>query len=160
MGKETNNRAGKGDGRVTIPINPKIYPLDVIYSAAYVFLDDFYIIIDGDPEKGVIVKIFPKDGSKTRDIEKRFNNELVNYAFYKKQVEKNSDIRKAIIQRALITTELSGESVAPNKEPEIEEFEDSDADFIEDPEGIAIPWEEKFGKNAGKNKGRTGKNEC
>ncbi len=90
----------------------------------------------------------------------------MNYAFYKKQVEKNADIRKAIIQRALVTAELSGEPVANDsasqnqKPPEIEEFEDSDADFIEDPEGIAIPWEEKFGKKANKKQRKSDKNEC
>lgn len=152
MSKELHTNSEKSDKeQIIIHINPKIYPLDVIYSAAYVFLDNFYIIIDGDPEKEVMVKIFPKNGSNPKDIEKKFNNELVNYAFYKKQVEKNADIRKAIIQRALVTAELSGEPVA----------EDSDADYLEDPKGIAIPWEEKFGKKVGKgSKGENDKNEC
>jgi len=124
----------------TVHVNPKIYPLDVIYSAAYVFLDDFYIILDGDPEKRVIIKLFPKKTSNkdNEDIEKKFHNELVNYAFYKKQGEKNADIRKSIIQRALLTTEFS-------LEPEIVAPECNDYSYIEDPEGIAIPWEEKFG---------------
>lgn len=158
MGKET----GRGDRKhVTITINPRLYPLDVIYSAAYVFLDNFYIIMDGDPETGVVVKIFPKDSSDTKDIEKRFNNELVNYAFYKRQVERNADIRKAIIQRALVTSELSGEhdNITPEGQGnETGELEGPDADYIEDPEGIAIPWEEKFGKKAkGGRKGGKGK---
>lgn len=168
MIKESRTNSENGGGQIIIPINPKIYPLDVIYSAAYVFLDNFYIIIDGDPNKMVTVKIFPKDSSNPnkKDIGKEFNNELVNYAFYKKQVEKNADIRKAIIQRALVTTELSGEPVADDsvsqsqESPEIEEFKDSDADFIEDPEGIAIPWEEKFGKKATKKQRKSDKNEC
>lgn len=161
MSKEPHANLEKDEGQVIIPVNPRIYPLDVIYSAAYVFLDDFYVIIDGDPEKGVIVKMLPKESSMAnKDVGKRFNNELVNYAFYKKQVERNADIRKAIIQRALVTTELSGEPVddSASQGREMEEFEGSDADFIEDPEGIAIPWEEKFGKKS-KGKG-SGKGEC
>lgn len=151
------------NSEVTVNINPKIYPLDVIYSAAYVFLDNFYIIIDGDPKDKVIVKILPKKGFSSEDIEKRFNNELINYVFYKKQVEKNGDIRKAIIQRALVTAELSGESTANINQKQwsgIEEFQSSDADFIDDPEGIAIPWEEKFGKKDSKGKKGGEKNGC
>ena len=137
-------------------VNPKIFPLDVIYSAAYVFLDKHYIMLDGDPKKKVVVKILPKGGSGSKDIEKEFHNELINYSFYKKQVERNSEIRKAMIQRALATSELSGEhsyesTTSPGKgDAEDEEFEDLDADFIEDPEGIAIPWEEKYGKKGKK----------
>jgi len=43
---------------VLIPINPEIYPLDVIYTSAYVFIDRAYVIIDGNPKKEVIVKWF------------------------------------------------------------------------------------------------------
>lgn len=133
-----------------IKVNPKIYPIDVVYCAGYVFLDNFYVIIDGDPEKEIIVKVFPKEGQGgNNDIEKEFNNELVNYAFYKKQVERNGDIRKSIMQRALLTSELSREvpiGSGKRAQESHEEFDEAEADYIDDPEGIAIPWEEKFGK--------------
>ncbi len=151
----SDSRSGGMKGSETaININPKIYPLDVIYSAAYVFLDEFYVIIDGDPEDKIVVSMIPKTGTNPKDIGKRFNNELVNYAFYKNQVVKNADIRKAIMQRALITTELSQEPKAKRAVSEdvevAEKFDFSDEDYLEDPEGIAIPWEEKFGKKDGK----------
>jgi His-Xaa-Ser system protein HxsD len=131
-----NIKLNQQEGSICVAINPKIYPLDVIYSAAYVFLDRAYILIDGSPEKEVIIELRLKEERKDlHNLEKignEFNNELLNYAFYKKQSEKNAPIRQAIMQRALLTSEFSEGA--------------GSADLIEDPEGIAVPWEEKYGK--------------
>ena len=43
-----------------ISINPKLYPLSVIYSAAYWLLDKAHVIIDGDPETEILVEIRPR----------------------------------------------------------------------------------------------------
>ena len=45
---------------IELVLNSKIYPLDVIFSAAYVLTDKSYIIVDGDPKKELIIKIRPK----------------------------------------------------------------------------------------------------
>lgn len=133
--------ASAESGSKTVIVNPKIYPLDVVYSAAYVFLDRFYVLLDGDPGKEIRVVMTPKAGTAAGNVEKEFHNQLVNYAFYKRQSERSSDIRKAIMQRALATTELAADPVPEGPEP--------DADYVDDPEGIAVPWEEKFGKKKG-----------
>lgn len=125
----------KKEGYVLISINPKIYPLDVVYSAAYVLLDKAYVVIDGDPEEEIIVEIRAKE--KKGDIEEighELNNELINYAVYKTQSEKNQPIRQAIIQRALLTNNFEATT--------------DTTDYIDDPEGIAVPWEEKYGKKS------------
>jgi len=126
---------------VLVSLNPKIYPLDVVYSTCYVFMDRAYIVIDGDPAEEIIVELVPKE--KGYDLEKlgrEFNNELLNYAVYKVQAERNAGIRQAIVQRALLTAG-SGLLIT----------ESEDEDKFEDPEGIAIPWEEKFGDKDGEN---------
>jgi His-Xaa-Ser system protein HxsD len=59
-----------------ISLNPKIYPLEALYSAAYVFLDRAYIRFEGDPDKEIKVLIKPKgDEEKIAD---EFMNELIN----------------------------------------------------------------------------------
>lgn len=131
------------DGIHYVSINPMIYPLEVIYTASYVFLDRAYIVIDGDPEKEIIVKIRPKDKDGNEKIGLEFNNELINYLEYKTNLEQNKEIRQIILQRALMTNGsiAPGEPEEPTKESFMEQsFED------DDPEGIAIPWEEKYGK--------------
>ena len=128
-----------------IDINPKIYALDVIYSAAYVFIDKAYIILDGDPKKKITVLLKPKEDYDLEKLGMEFNNELLNYAQYKEKNTQNKPIREAIIQRALITNDpsLIDDGV----------FDDDELDdFLDDPEGIAIPWEEKYGKDSKKKK--------
>lgn len=139
-------------GSKIIDVNTEIYPLDVVYSVAYIFLDKYYIFLDGDPKKSIKVRLTAKDDKA--DIEEataEFNNYLVTYSFYKKQSEKNSAIRQLMLQAALFPVEQSAQSIEQNKmEDEIGKIELpeelKDADYLEDPEGIAIPWEVKYKK--------------
>ena len=99
-----NLEIDKKGGYLIVSINPKIYPLEVIYSAAYVFLDRAYLIIDGNPEEEIFIQMKPKN--KKENLEKlgnEFNNELVNYSVYVVQAVRNQPLRKAIIERALLT---------------------------------------------------------
>jgi len=146
MSKNINEKGNidilEGDNCVLVSINPKIYPLDVIYSAAYVFLDRAYIFIDGDPEEEVVIELRPKDAKANLEaLGREFDNELLNYAAYKVHAEKNATIRQMIIQRALLTND-PGLKIGGQ--------ESSEASYLDDPEGIAIPWEEKYGKKSKK----------
>lgn len=136
-----------------ITINAKVYPLEVIESAAYVFIDKAYIILDGDPQNDVIVTIIPKKGHEKENLELEFHNELINYANYKNFADKNRELRIAILQRALVTNNPSlvgvkdkDEELDEETKKLLKELEDEEDDFLDDPEGIAIPWEEKYGK--------------
>ncbi|MFP4424134.1 MAG: hypothetical protein ACLFP2_02785 [Candidatus Woesearchaeota archaeon] len=108
-----------------LSINPRIYPLDTIYSASYVLLDEAYILLDGDPDTEVKVSIKPKSGQDPEELGYRFHNQLINYAVYKEQVKKNQDIRKVILQRALLTNgyKAEDEDLIP-----WEDYEDEDKD--------------------------------
>ena len=88
---------------VIVSVNPKIYTLDVVYSAAYVLIDRAYIVINGDPEEEIIVEIRAKDKTKNEEIGRDFNNELINYAVYKSQSAANQEVKDAIVKRALLT---------------------------------------------------------
>lgn len=142
------------EGSVIVNINPKLYGLETVYSAAYVFLDRAYIMLDGDPEKEIVVKLKAK---KEEDLEKlgsEFFNELINYADYQKRAEQTKKIREMLMERALITNDPS--VIGDSASEEDKEFDDlteeleDDEDYLEDPEGIAIPWEEKYGDKAKK----------
>jgi len=127
-----NMEINKNKGNVIISVNPKIYGLDTIFSAAYIFIDKAYVIVDGDPNEEIIVQLKAKD--KKMDLEKlgkEFNNELINYSFYGIQTARSMPIRAAIVQRAFKTH--IGE---PEEEINLEE--------------IAKPWKpegKKFGKS-------------
>jgi len=123
----------------TFSINPKIYSLDIVYSAAYIMIDKAYILLDGDPKQEIIVEFRKKKSSD--DLIKlvyEFNEELLNYQVYKIQSEKNKNIRELFISRILFSN--SPEYIAAVAEQQCtckkEEL------LIEDPNGIMKKWEE------------------
>ena len=103
------------DGSIILSVNPKIYPLDVIFSAAYIFTNENYIILDGNPEEEILVEIKPKE--KSNEMEKiamEFTNELVNYGSYAVQSARNTHLRHIILQRVLQTAGYQTRSEVSN----------------------------------------------
>ena len=81
-------------GNVVISVNPKIYPMNTIFSAAYILVDKAWVLIDGDPNEEIIVQLRRKDAKiNLEELGRQFNNELVSYSVYNTQVEKNAVLR-------------------------------------------------------------------
>jgi len=116
--------------------NTKIYPLEVVLSTAYLFVDRAYVFLQ---TKGDDIEISLKGKKKTslkqlKVIKGEFYNELLNCALRLKIAKRNKDIRQYIIQRALF-------SAASNSVDDLSS--DGDNEYKEDPLNIAVPWEEK-----------------
>lgn len=143
---------------VVLNINPKLYSLESIYSAAYVFLDRAYILLDGTPEKKIIIKLKPKEQEDLNALGGEFLNELINYLDYQKRAEQTKKIKEVLLQRALITNDpsvLQKDVVEEDKEFKRLMDELENEDILDDPEGIAVPWEEKYGDKAKKKRNET-----
>lgn len=120
---------------VILRLNPEIYPLNVIFVSLYAFLDKAYFILDGDKTKEILIKVIKKNlESDLKNICNEFYNELINYSVYHDKSIENKEYRLTLLKRALLTNGF---------------IED---DSIDDPLGISIPWEEKYG---GKNEDTT-----
>lgn len=132
-------------------INPRVYDLETIYSAAYVFLDKAYILLDGDPKKEILVKLKPKNTENPEKLGNEFFNELINYSDYQKRAKKTKEIREMLLQRALITNDPSALENDEEFNKILNDLED-DEDFLDDSEGIAVPWEEKYGEDKDANR--------
>jgi len=120
-----------------ISLNPKIYPLEAIYGACYVFIDRAYLFLDGDPNKEVTIYIKGKSNLTPKKLEAlagEFENELLNYTLRLALAKNTRKVRETIVEKALF-------SALPQEETREEE-----GVFKEDPLGIAVPWEEKYGK--------------
>ncbi len=133
-----NFEVDRESNSVIVSVNSKIFPLEVIYSAAYVFLDRVYVMMDGNPQESIVVQLKAKNSNEDlQSLALEFNNELVSYAVYVVQAARTSEIRKAIVQRALATVEEAAEE----SEEEIEKPEEEGPfEYVEDPLGIAKPW--------------------
>lgn len=119
------------DNRVVVRVNPDIFPLEVIYSAAYVMIDRAFVMVDGDPKENIYVDLKPKESSNLKKLGHKFNNELLNYAVYVTQAARNKDLREAIVSRALSYN--------------TKESQRQEEDYLEDPKGIAEPWSPEKG---------------
>jgi len=99
-------------------VNPNIYPLDLVYSASYIMIDKAFVILDGDPKEKILVEIRKKKPEQNLKIlVQEFNEELLNYAVYKVQSEKNRNIREMILQRVLMTNSPSHLNIEKEEKP-------------------------------------------
>jgi His-Xaa-Ser system protein HxsD len=131
------------DGKLVLSLDKGIYPLDVIYGASYVFIDRAYILL-GKVDDKTTVEITAKIASTSEDAMKamvgEFGNELLSQALRKKITRDNQQILETIVSQALAGA--TG-AMVPS---EFDDDDDDDLDFLDDPLGIAVPWEERFKK--------------
>jgi His-Xaa-Ser system protein HxsD len=125
------------EGFVVVSVNPKIYPLEIVYSASYVFLEKAYVVLSGNPEEEITVQL--RDKAAKADVEalgRDFNNELLKYAVYKMHSSESRQIRDSIVAKALQTNSGDDECGCDDNDAQ------ADEDYLDDPLGIAKPWEE------------------
>ena len=92
------------NGELVLRINPNIYPLERVYATAYIFLGKYHFILDGDKEKEIIVKVKSKDSKQDMDkFAHEFFEEILSITNYFNQLEKNKDIIKIVLQKALFS---------------------------------------------------------
>ncbi|MBT7903471.1 hypothetical protein HN587_06430 [Candidatus Woesearchaeota archaeon] len=115
----------------TFSLNPKIYPIDIVYSAAYIMIDKAFIILDGDPTQEILIEIRKKKPNQDLNLlVQDFNEELLNYSVYKIQNERNKQIRETILQRVLLTNNAEPQTTI--KQPK---------NTVSDTEKIMKPWD-------------------
>ena len=127
---------------MNMKLNTKVYPLEIILNTCYSFIDRIYFFLDAD-SKGNNIKISFKEKKKLsqaqlKSLRGEFMNELLYNALRSQTATNNKKIREYIIGRALYATPI----LSPNLGLEPEEA----LDYKNDPLGIAVPWEEKYGK--------------
>ena len=133
------------DGKLVLALDKSLYPLDVIYGAAYVFIDRAYILLGRDGEN-ITVELACKDEdideAALRAMAGEFSNELLSQALRRKITKANQTILETIVSQALAGA--TGAMVPSSFDDD--DDEDDDLDFLDDPLGIAVPWEERFKK--------------
>ena len=138
----------KIDGNmISIEVDRKIYPMEMIYGACFIFIDRCYVYLDRNGADKLTVTLKGKTALKAAELEAlsgEFHNELLNQALRKKISQANRRIREYIVSRALFSAEPVDEV-----EPEFEEAAEGEIgleeDFLDDPLQIAVPWDEKYG---------------
>jgi|HubBroStandDraft_1064217.scaffolds.fasta_scaffold166122_1 His-Xaa-Ser system protein HxsD len=131
------------DNAVELNFSKTLYPLDAVYGAAYIFIDRCYVLLDEPNEHGFRVTLTWKKGTPPEDglrtLAGEFANEILSCA-WRAQIAKES---RGIIE-AVTVKALAG-AMGPPTIDDLERFDFSD-DAFDDPLGIAMSWEDKYGK--------------
>jgi His-Xaa-Ser system protein HxsD len=132
-----------GESAVELSFAKSVYPIDAVYGASYIFIDRCYVLLDEPDEHTFRVTLAWKKGTPEegalRALAGEFANEILSCA-WRAQIAKES---RGIIE-AVTVKALAG-AMGPPTLDDLEKFDFSD-DAFEDPLGIALSWEEKYGK--------------
>lgn len=126
---------------VSVQIDEKVFPRAVVVSAAYMFLERCYIRLEREPRSRVVARIKGKkklSRNQLANLADEFENELLHQLIRRQVAERTDGLREVIVGRALLSAEPD-QGEAAGAEPQ------EDLDYLDDPLGIAVPWEEKYG---------------
>ncbi|MBI5609377.1 MAG: hypothetical protein HY902_10915 [Deltaproteobacteria bacterium] len=152
MAQHTVESVDAAAHRVTLALEVGLYPIEVLYGAAYVFIDRCFVLLDKDegkdgPSKGgrYLVHLRGKTELSKKellDLSGEFGNELLSQALRRKVVKANQKIIEEI------TTQAIAGAAGGTLPTDFLDSSDDGMDFLDDPLGIAVPWEDKFKKKS------------
>jgi len=130
---------------LTLSLDVGLYPRDVLYAAAYVFLDRAYVLLDRVESRFVVQfrSKRPLDEATFRAIAGEFENELLAQALRHRVVDANQRIIEDVVAVAIAGAAAGGEPNADGtaEHPPLVDPGDAEDGFLTDPQGIARPWE-------------------
>jgi His-Xaa-Ser system protein HxsD len=132
---------------LTLSLDVALYPRDVLYAAAYVFLDRAYVLLDRDGSR-LLVHLRgkqPLDEAVLRAMAGEFGNELLAQALRHRVTRANQRIIEDITALAIGGAVGSGRAAADDTAEMIDMSDPGDDGFLDDPLSIATPWEKKKG---------------
>jgi His-Xaa-Ser system protein HxsD len=144
-------------------VDTRIYPLDAVLGTAYVFINRAYVHLDQPGKDRVRVTLSGKerlDKDAVQALCGDFLNELLGQVLRDRTAKKYGRMREALLAKAIFAAApglaeeaASGVTATPAEAgaeaaaevPSLDDLPDENADYLDDPYGIAVPWEEKYG---------------
>lgn len=134
-----------GASTMTLSLDTGLYPRDVLYAAAYVFLDRAYVLLDRDGARFIVHLRGkqPLDDTALRAMAGEFENELLAQALRHRVIQANQKIIEDITSLAINGAAGPASSGGMSPDAMIDMDNPADDGFLDDPLGIATPWEKK-----------------
>jgi His-Xaa-Ser system protein HxsD len=130
---------------LTLSLDVGLYPRDVLYAAAYVFLDRAYLLLDRQDSRFIVHfrAKHPLDEPALRSIAGEFENELLAQALRHQVVDANQRIIEDVVAVAIAGAagDAEGTGGAALEGAPLVDPDDPEDGFVADPLGIARPWE-------------------
>jgi His-Xaa-Ser system protein HxsD len=127
------------DRTIRFVVDEKIYPVDAIYGAAYIFIDRCYVFLDRPGDAKVALRLRTKGKSTEAELEAlagELANELLNQVLRLRIGESTARIREYYMARAFFSSD--GKSTIDQLLAELDAEE-----LAEAPLEVAVPWETK-----------------
>ncbi|MFP4118373.1 MAG: hypothetical protein ACLFTR_05630 [Candidatus Woesearchaeota archaeon] len=107
---------------VKLVLNPDLYNLESVYSAAHQMMKTSYIYLDGDPEIEVVVYLSYKDDTmntkeKLGELAKTFLNHLVDQAFHAVDSDKEKISKALLLKKSFEDVHIESYDDEPNSDP-------------------------------------------
>jgi hypothetical protein len=132
---------------VKLELDGELYPLDAVYLAAYTLLDRAWIFLEPTPT-GVVARVRSKREGVTDDAAAgQLGNEALAQAYRGALAKSGRRLIEAVATRA-----VAGSAGPPGLD-ELLDMDIGEATAFDDPLGIAMSWEEKYGKKPDKKAG-------
>ena len=130
---------------MTLSLDTGLYPRDVLYAAAYVFLDRAYVLLDRVDSRFVVHLRGkrPLDEATLQAMAGEFENELLAQALRHQVVDANQRIIEDVVAVAIAgaATGVEGSGATGLEGATLIALEDPEDGFLADPQAIARPWE-------------------
>ena len=136
-----------GSGRLArLRVDLDLHSREAIFGAAYSFIDRCYVWLDKDADGRLVIELTPRsDAESVEALAGDFANELLAQSTRAMVFAANRDLVQAIVSRALAGAGARGGAATSPALPDLDSFDVEDEPF-DDPLGIAISWEQKYGK--------------
>lgn len=131
-----------------ILLDETVFPRPVGLAAAYRFLERCYVRLEQRPRRRLHVRLKGKeklDECALLALGEEFGNELVHQLMRHQVAERTEQLRSIIVGRALLSAEPTQAEPTQAQDASLPPEFASTLDYLEDPLGIAVPWEEKHG---------------
>lgn len=134
--------ADKTADGVVLSFEESIYPKDAVFGAAYTLLDRCFVHIDRDGTT-LKVNLRTKPGVTVEAdfLAGEFENEALAQSWRRDIIRENQTLIEGYTSRA-----LAGAAGPPGLDDLLDEDLGDLGDAFDDPLGIAVSWEEKYGK--------------
>lgn len=142
MSQDPQIHAELADGVVQLSFEEDIYPKDVVFGAAYVLLDRAFVHVDRKDGR-LIVMVRPKPGVSidAQSVAGEFENEALAQAWRREILNENRALIESVTMRA-----FAGAAGPPGLDDLLDASLGDMGEAFDDPLGIAMSWEEKYGK--------------
>ncbi len=94
---------------VIVNVNPELFSLDAVYLASFQMIEKAYVILDGDPDEMIQVKLIPKNKKDLKTVGWELSNQLLSSQVYDMMSRKSAKIKQDIIDKAMEVVDAKNE---------------------------------------------------